>query len=68
MAHCHGGYTANIAVAELIDGKGMIATRYDGSPILPAHGGPARLLVPNLYSWKSAKWVQMPTMLISTEN
>ena len=58
MAHCHGGYTTNVPVAELIGGKGMIATRYDGSPIPPAHGGPARLLVPNLYFWKSAKWVQ----------
>jgi ferredoxin-NADP reductase len=36
----------------------MIATRYEGLPILPAHGGPARLLVPHLYFWKSAKWVR----------
>src|SRR5262249_49317681 len=43
---------------DLVSGKAMIATRYDGLPILPAHGGPARLLVPHLYFWKSAKWVQ----------
>jgi len=58
MAHCDGGYTTNLPVADLIGGKGMIATRYDGSLIPPAHGGPARLLVPHLYFWKSAKWVR----------
>lgn len=58
MAHCDGGYTTNVPAADLIDGKGMVATRYDGLPILPAHGGPARLLVPHLYFWKSGKWVR----------
>jgi DMSO/TMAO reductase YedYZ molybdopterin-dependent catalytic subunit len=58
MAHCDGGYTTNVPVADLVGGKGMIATRFDGLPIAPAHGGPARLLVPHLYFWKSGKWVQ----------
>jgi DMSO/TMAO reductase YedYZ molybdopterin-dependent catalytic subunit len=58
MAHCDGGYTTNVPVTDLIGGKGMIATRYEGLPIPPAHGGPARLLVPHLYFWKSAKWVR----------
>jgi len=58
MAHCDGGYTTNVQVADLVGGKGMIATRYEGLPILPAHGGPARLLVPHLYFWKSGKWVR----------
>ncbi|HEY2530826.1 MAG TPA: sulfite oxidase-like oxidoreductase [Xanthobacteraceae bacterium] len=58
MAHCDGDYTTNLPVEDLVDGKGMIATRYDGLPIPPAHGGPARLLVPHLYFWKSAKWVR----------
>jgi DMSO/TMAO reductase YedYZ molybdopterin-dependent catalytic subunit len=58
MAHCDGGYTTNVPAADLIGGGGMIATRYDELPILPAHGGPARLLVPHLYFWKSAKWVR----------
>ena len=57
MAHCDGGYTTNVPVADLLGGKGMIATRFDSLPIAPAHGGPARLLVPHLYFWKSAKWV-----------
>ncbi len=58
MAHSEGDYTTNIPVADLVGGQGMIATRYGGLPILPAHGGPARLLVPHLYFWKSAKWVR----------
>jgi DMSO/TMAO reductase YedYZ molybdopterin-dependent catalytic subunit len=58
MAHCDGGYTTNVPVADLIGGKAMIATQYEGLPVAPAHGGPARLLVPHLYFWKSAKWVR----------
>jgi DMSO/TMAO reductase YedYZ molybdopterin-dependent catalytic subunit len=58
MAHCDGGYTTNVPVADLVSGQSMIATRYSGLPIPPAHGGPARLLVPHLYFWKSAKWVR----------
>jgi len=58
LAFCHTGYTTNLPVEDLLDGKGMIATRYDGEPITPEHGGPARLLVPHLYFWKSAKWVR----------
>jgi DMSO/TMAO reductase YedYZ molybdopterin-dependent catalytic subunit len=58
MAHSYGGYTTNLPVEDLLDGKAMIATEYDGLPLAPAHGGPARLLVPHLYFWKSAKWVR----------
>lgn len=58
MAHCDGGYTTNVPVADLIKGRAMIATHYEDLPILPSHGGPARLLVPHLYFWKSAKWVR----------
>jgi DMSO/TMAO reductase YedYZ molybdopterin-dependent catalytic subunit len=57
LAHSFGGYTTNVPVADLVDGKAMIATMYNGQPITPDHGGPARLLVPHLYFWKSAKWV-----------
>ena len=57
MAYCDGGYTTNVPCEDLIGGKGMIATHYHGEPITPDHGGPARLLVPHLYFWKSAKWV-----------
>jgi DMSO/TMAO reductase YedYZ molybdopterin-dependent catalytic subunit len=57
LAHSFGGYTTNVPVADLVGGKAMVALQYDGRPITPDHGGPARLLVPHLYFWKSAKWV-----------
>jgi DMSO/TMAO reductase YedYZ molybdopterin-dependent catalytic subunit len=58
MAHCDGGYTTNLPVADLTGGKAWVAYAYDGQPLAPEHGGPARLLVPHLYFWKSAKWVR----------
>ena len=58
LAHCEGGYTANVPAEDLVDGKAMIATTFGGKPLDPEHGGPARLLVPHLYFWKSAKWVR----------
>jgi DMSO/TMAO reductase YedYZ molybdopterin-dependent catalytic subunit len=57
-AFSDGGYTTNLAVEDLLGGRGMIAYEYDGAPIEAEHGGPARLLVPHLYFWKSAKWVR----------
>lgn len=57
LAHSVDGYSTNVPVADLLDGKAMIALSYDGRPLAPDHGGPARLLVPHLYFWKSAKWV-----------
>jgi DMSO/TMAO reductase YedYZ molybdopterin-dependent catalytic subunit len=57
MAHSYGGYTTNLPMADLTGGKAWIAYAYDGEPLAPEHGGPARLLVPHLYFWKSAKWV-----------
>jgi DMSO/TMAO reductase YedYZ molybdopterin-dependent catalytic subunit len=58
MIHSDGDYSTNIPVEDLIGGKAMVATRYEGEPLAPEHGGPARLLVPHLYFWKSAKWVR----------
>ena len=58
LAHSFDGYSTNVPVADLIGGKAMVALRYNGLPIEPDHGGPARLLVPHLYFWKSAKWVK----------
>ena len=57
LAHTHDGYSTNVPVADLLGGRAMIALRYEGQPIPADHGGPARLLVPHLYFWKSAKWV-----------
>ena len=57
LAHTIEGYSTNVPVKDLVGGKAMVATKYDGKPLPPDHGGPARLLVPHLYFWKSAKWV-----------
>ncbi len=57
LAHSVDGYSTNVPVADLLGGKAMIALRYDGKSLDPDHGSPARLLVPHLYFWKSAKWI-----------
>jgi DMSO/TMAO reductase YedYZ molybdopterin-dependent catalytic subunit len=57
MAHSYGGYTTNLAIEDLSDGKAWVVTEHEGAPLPRQHGGPARLLVPHLYFWKSAKWV-----------
>jgi DMSO/TMAO reductase YedYZ molybdopterin-dependent catalytic subunit len=58
IAYSDGGYTTNLRLKDLRDGKAWIAYEYAGEPLTPEHGGPARLLVPHLYFWKSAKWVR----------
>ncbi len=58
IAFCDGGYTTNLPIDEVLDGQAWIVDTYDGQPLEPKHGGPARLLVPHLYFWKSAKWVR----------
>jgi DMSO/TMAO reductase YedYZ molybdopterin-dependent catalytic subunit len=58
MIHSFGGYTTNVPLADLLDGRAWIAFEFDGEPLDPEHGGPARPLVPHLYFWKSAKWVR----------
>lgn len=57
LAHSYDGYDTNVPTADLVGGKAMVALRYEGKPIPPDHGGPARLVVPHLYFWKSAKWI-----------
>ena len=58
VAHSDGGYTTNLPLADLAGGRAWIAYQYDGQPLAAEHGGPARLLVPHLYFWKSAKWIR----------
>jgi DMSO/TMAO reductase YedYZ molybdopterin-dependent catalytic subunit len=65
LARCDGGYTTNLPLADVTGGKAWIAFMYDGKPLPPEHGGPARLLVPHLYFWKSAKWVRELALLES---
>jgi DMSO/TMAO reductase YedYZ molybdopterin-dependent catalytic subunit len=57
-AFSDGGYTTNLPLADVMGGKAWVAFNYDGAPLAPEHGGPARLLVPHLYFWKSAKWAR----------
>ncbi|HEV3053857.1 MAG TPA: molybdopterin-dependent oxidoreductase, partial [Solirubrobacteraceae bacterium] len=57
-AFCYGGYTTNVPLADLTGGRAWVAYEAFGEPLDPEHGGPARLLVPHLYFWKSAKWVR----------
>jgi len=58
LAFSDGDYTTNLPLADVTGGKAWIAFAYGGAPLAPEHGGPARLLVPHLYFWKSAKWVR----------
>ncbi|HEX6449490.1 MAG TPA: sulfite oxidase-like oxidoreductase [Trebonia sp.] len=58
LAFSDGGYTTNLPVADVTTGQAWVAYEFDGQPLAPEHGGPARLLVPHLYFWKSAKWVR----------
>jgi DMSO/TMAO reductase YedYZ molybdopterin-dependent catalytic subunit len=63
LAGCDGGYTTNVPLEDLTDGRAWVVDTYAGEPLAPEHGGPARLLVPHLYLWKSAKWLRRLTLL-----
>jgi DMSO/TMAO reductase YedYZ molybdopterin-dependent catalytic subunit len=67
LAFCDGGYTTNLPLADVTGGRAWLAYGYDGAPLQPEHGGPARLLVPHLYFWKSAKWVRGLELLVHDE-
>ena len=58
IAFADGGYTTNLPLADVSNGQAWVVYGYDGDELEPEHGGPARLLVPHLYFWKSAKWVR----------
>jgi DMSO/TMAO reductase YedYZ molybdopterin-dependent catalytic subunit len=58
MVHSEGGYTTNLALADLLQDDVLLAVRHDGRELEIEHGGPCRLVVPKLYFWKSAKWVR----------
>ena len=67
MAHSYGGYTTNLPLEDLLGGKAWVAFEFEGEPLDPEHGGPARLLIPHLYFWKSAKWIRSLEMMSSDE-
>ena len=58
IAWCDGDYTTNLPLADVLNGQAFVAWEYEGSPLAPEHGGPARLVVPGRYFWKSAKWIR----------
>jgi DMSO/TMAO reductase YedYZ molybdopterin-dependent catalytic subunit len=62
-----GGYTTNLPLEDITDGKAWVAHVFEGEPLEPEHGGPARLVVPHLYFWKSAKWLRGLTLLVDDE-
>jgi DMSO/TMAO reductase YedYZ molybdopterin-dependent catalytic subunit len=57
MEHCYGGYTTNISMDDFLREENFFAHTLFGEPLPPDHGGPMRLVVPHLYAWKSAKWI-----------
>ncbi|MEU6537431.1 sulfite oxidase-like oxidoreductase [Streptomyces sp. NPDC047000] len=63
MAYSHTGYTTDLPLADVTGGKAWLVWDCDGRPLAPEHGGPARLLVPHLYFWKSPKWIAGLTLL-----
>lgn len=67
MVSSYGGYTTNLPLTELRGGKAWIAYRYEGQELGALHGGPVRLLVPHLYFWKSAKWLNGLQLLLQDE-
>jgi DMSO/TMAO reductase YedYZ molybdopterin-dependent catalytic subunit len=67
MAFSYGGYTTNLPLADVTGGKAWVVTEHEGEPLPREHGGPARLLVPHLYFWKSAKWVAGLRMMDNNE-
>ena len=66
-AFSDGGYTTNLPLADVTGGKAWVVDTHAGAPLRPEHGGPARLLVPHLYFWKSAKWVRGLTVIVEDE-
>ncbi len=67
LVHAHGGYTTNLPLADLLLSDVLVTHTFDGAPLEADHGGPVRLLVPHLYLWKSAKWVQSLEVRTSDE-
>jgi DMSO/TMAO reductase YedYZ molybdopterin-dependent catalytic subunit len=67
MVDSHGGYTTNLPLEDLLDGKAWLVYEFEGEDLAPEHGGPVRLLVPHLYLWKSAKWVRGISLLLEEE-
>jgi DMSO/TMAO reductase YedYZ molybdopterin-dependent catalytic subunit len=57
MAHAHDGYSTNLPLEEALKPDVLLVHTVDGAPISREHGGPVRVVVPQLWAWKGAKWV-----------
>ncbi|MET4206482.1 sulfite oxidase-like oxidoreductase [Bradyrhizobium sp. LA2.1] len=58
VLHSHDGYTTNLTLEDFAAEDALLAHSWSGQPLTEEHGGPVRLVVPHLYFWKSAKWLQ----------
>jgi DMSO/TMAO reductase YedYZ molybdopterin-dependent catalytic subunit len=67
MCHAHDGYTTNLALAEALKPDVLLVHRADGGPLPREHGGPVRLITPQLYAWKGAKWLRRIEFLTSDQ-
>ena len=67
VATSDGGYTTNLPLEDVSGGKAWVVFDFEDAPLSAEHGGPARLLVPHLYFWKSAKWVRRLTLTLEDE-
>jgi DMSO/TMAO reductase YedYZ molybdopterin-dependent catalytic subunit len=67
VAWSDGDYTTNVPLEDVTGGRAWLVHTFEGEPLEPEHGGPARLLVPHLYFWKSAKWVRGLTLTIEDQ-
>jgi DMSO/TMAO reductase YedYZ molybdopterin-dependent catalytic subunit len=67
MVHSYGGYTTNVPLEDLLDGQAWIVHKFEGEDLPFEHGGPARMIVPHLYFWKSAKWVSGMQLMLQDE-
>jgi DMSO/TMAO reductase YedYZ molybdopterin-dependent catalytic subunit len=67
LQHCYGGYTTNLSLEDFIRPENFFAHTLNGEPLPAEHGGPMRLVVPHLYAWKSAKWINGLEFLASEE-
>ena len=67
MIHAEEGYTANLSLDDFLQDSVLFAHTHNGQQIDPDHGWPVRLIVPQLYGWKSAKWVRGVEFLSENE-
>ncbi len=58
MLHSYDGYTTNLLLSDFASEDALVVHRWEGQPLTKSHGGPVRLVVPHLYFWKSAKWLE----------